>query len=595
MRPARLAHRTYVRYAVGVLDASDSSRARSCDYVELHAHTAFSFLDGASQPEELVRAAAELGYTHLAVTDHDNLCGALEVAQAARAVGIRAITGAEVTVEDEAGRACHATLLVRTATGYANLCRLLTRSHAPRGAAALAAAASQGATALARAWLADADTEAEQARGATSWRGAGGGARSRGPAARGLRREPVPGRPPSEAALVRGSALRPEPLVSLEQLCAHGEGLVLLTGCARRGLLVPELAAGRSGRAVALVERLVAAFGREHVHVELQLPQQRGDAARCRALRHVADAAGVGVVATGNIHAHTPERGRLHEALVAIRHNARLEACEAERDGNLARVLRSPQEMAHRFVDHPEAVAASRRIAESIEFDLADGVGYRYPELGDGTGRGSDQVLAGISVAELERRYAGRSTLAAARELLERELALIRRHRLSGFFLLHRDVMRLAYEVAEDVRGPGSLRHLNPPGRGRGSSVESIVCYLTGLSHVDPVEAELRGGRFLNEELITMPDIDLDFPRDIRHGLLARVVERYGSERCAMVAAHATYRSRGAIRDIGRALGLPHARAGADRLAHRPPRGARARRRLGERVDRSRAGRRSGC
>ncbi|MCB0880572.1 MAG: DNA polymerase III subunit alpha, partial [Thermoleophilia bacterium] len=315
------------------------------------------------------------------------------------------------------------------------------------------------------------------------------------------------------------------------------------------------------GRAVELIERLQRAFGAEHVYVELQLPQQRGDSERCRMLRAVAEQAGAPVVATGNVHAHTPLRGRLHDLLVAVRCNTTLEACEGERDGNLARVLRSPSEMARRFVDHPDAVANTRRIAESIEFDLTAGVGYRYPDLADerGAGRTADDELAHVCTAELERRYAGRRTLLRARARLADELAVIRKHGLSGFFLLHRDVLELAREVAHEVRGSSSVRHLNPPGRGRGSSVESIVCYLTGLSHVDPLEANLRMGRFLNEDLVSVPDIDLDFPRDIRHGLLARVVERYGSDRCAMVAAHATYRSKGAIRDVGRALGLPQA------------------------------------
>ncbi|MCW2922703.1 MAG: polymerase alpha subunit, partial [Thermoleophilia bacterium] len=526
--------------------------ANTHDYVELHAHTAFSFLDGATQPDELALAAVELGYTHVAVTDHDNLCGALEFAHAAKAVGLVPITGAEVTVEDEAGRLCHVTLLARTAEGYANLCRLVTAAYAPRGAAALVAASEHDASALARAWLQDADAEAESRRIVRSWGGMKG---------KRTTRERVPGRPPSQASLVRGSALRPDPMVSLAQLCEHAAGLTLLTGCASRGLLVADLAAGQPGRAIALVERLQAAFGAEHVYVELQMPQQRGDAERARALRQVADAAHAPVVATGNVHAHTAERGRLHDALVAIRHNTTLEACEGARDGNLARVLRSPEEMARRFVDHPEAVANARRVAESIEFDLTAGVGYQYPDLAAerGAGHSADAELAAITTAELERRFAGRRTLLRARARLAEELAIIRTHGLAGFFLLHRDVLELAREVAADVRGDSAVRHLNPPGRGRGSSVESIVCYLTGLSHVDPLEANLRMGRFLNEDLVSVPDIDLDFPRDIRHGLLARVVERYGADRCAMVAAHATYRAKGAIRDVGKALGLPQA------------------------------------
>jgi error-prone DNA polymerase len=130
---------------------------------------------------------------------------------------------------------------------------------------------------------------------------------------------------------------------------------------------------------------------------------------------------------------------------------------------------------------------------------------------------------------------------------------------LAGFFLLHWEVLELAREVAYEVRGPGSMRHVLPPGRGRGSSVGSLVCYLTGLSHVDPVEHDLSLGRFLNRELSSVPDIDLDFPRDIREKLIVRVTERYGREHASLVASFATYRSRGAIRDVGKALGLPFA------------------------------------
>ena len=147
----------------------------------------------------------------------------------------------------------------------------------------------------------------------------------------------------------------------------------------------------------------------------------------------------------------------------------------------------------------------------------------------------------------------------AVRARLESELALIDELGLAGFFLLHHEVLEIARECAREVRGTDSPRSFLPPGRGRGSSVGSIVCYLTGLSHVDPVSNELSLGRFLNRELASVPDIDLDFPRDIREKLIVRVTERYGREHAALVASFATYRSRGAIRDVGKALGLPFA------------------------------------
>ena len=134
---------------------------------------------------------------------------------------------------------------------------------------------------------------------------------------------------------------------------------------------------------------------------------------------------------------------------------------------------------------------------------------------------------------------------------------MIRHLDLSGFFLLHRDMLELAREVAAEVRGADEVRAILPPGRGRGSSVASIVCYLTGLSHIDPLANELHLGRFLNEDLTALPDIDLDFPRDIREVLIPRVHERYGHDRSALVAAFATYQVRSAVRDFAKALGLP--------------------------------------
>jgi error-prone DNA polymerase len=199
-------------------------------------------------------------------------------------------------------------------------------------------------------------------------------------------------------------------------------------------------------------------------------------------------------------------------------------------------------------------------LAERLEFDLTEELGYRYPDFSDGAEPAIRQ-LAEICADAFSERYPPSDTvlLARARARLESELALIDKLELAGFFLLHWEVLELARECALQVRGPGSPRRFLPPGRGRGSSVGSIVCYLTGLSHVDPVANDLSLGRFLNHELASVPDIDLDFPRDIREKLIVAVTERYGHEHAALVASFATYRSRGAIRDVGKALGLPQA------------------------------------
>jgi error-prone DNA polymerase len=237
-----------------------------------------------------------------------------------------------------------------------------------------------------------------------------------------------------------------------------------------------------------------------------------------------------------------------------VRTKTTLDESEPLRRGNSSHVLAPPEAMAARFADHPEAVEESGRLAERLRFDLSTDLGYRYPGSEDGS---ADRRLAELCRSLLNDRYAGRASRAEAGRRLEQELAIVRTLGLAGFFLLHRDLLELAREVAVEVRGPDSARALLPPGRGRGSSVSSIVCYLTGLSHVDPVENDLFLGRFLNEELSALPDIDLDFPRDIREILIPRVHERYGHDRSALVCAFATYQTRSAIRDFGKALGLP--------------------------------------
>jgi error-prone DNA polymerase len=469
-------------------------------YVELHCHSAYSFLDGASTPAELGAAAAEHGHRALAITDHDGLWGAMEFAHACKGFGVRPITGAEVTVENASpdGDAFHLTLLVENANGYRNLCRLITEAHR--------------------------------------------GTRPRPD------REPLP------------------PAVPLAELERRAEGLVCLSGCARDGALAGCWASDRRRSAETLGARLLSAFGRDRFRVELQRPLWRRDRARNGWLSALAERLGVPCVATGDVHAHAPGRASLQDALVAVRHKATLEETEPVRRGNAASVMASAAEIADRFRDHPDAVAESGRVAERLRFDLTSDLGYRYPGSEDPD---ADRRLAELCRARLEERYPGtsrthgrsgrscRDERAEAERRLEEELGVIRSLHLSGFFLLHRDLLELAREVAREVRGPDSARALLPPGRGRGSSVSSIVCYLTGLSHIDPVRCELFLGRFLNEEITEAPDIDLDFPRDIRETLIPRVHERYGPDRSALVAAFSTYRSRGAVRDLGKALGLP--------------------------------------
>lgn len=527
-------------------------------YVELHAHSAFSFLDGASLPDELVAAAVELGHGALALTDHDNVCGAMEFARSAQALGLRPIHGAELTLDD--GR--HLTLLVEDERGWRNLCRLLTLAHAHTRGENLARAegsARGGRTS----GEPEAGTPASGVRPegaaalvtAPGWASAGGAEGAAGFARGGSR--PARRDDPLVAAALPGArmgtrALRgrirqaSQPFVSLAAVAEHAEGLVCLSGCATHG--VHDLASLRLLR---------AAFGREHLYVELQRPYLRDDRARNRRLVQLARELELRCVATGNVHAHTRARGPLQDALVAVRLHTTLDASEPGRRGNYSHVLSSPQAMAVRFAaDHPDAVAETARLADRLRFDLTQGLGYRYPGAEDDS---ADRRLAELCNDRLADRYADASAThrTEARRRLDEELRIIGKLGLAGFFLLHRDMLELAREVAVEVRGPDSARALLPPGRGRGSSVSSIVCYLTGLSHVDPVANDLFIGRFLNEELQALPDIDLDFPRDVRAALIPRIHKVFGAQNSALVAAFPTYRARGAIRELGKALGLP--------------------------------------
>ena len=345
-------------------------------------------------------------------------------------------------------------------------------------------------------------------------------------------REGRPGAPPSE------------PSITLETLLEHAEGLVCLSGCALRGV-----------HDEPTLHRLLDAFGAERLRVELQRPFLRDDRARNRRLATLARRLGVACVATGNVHAHARSRAPLQDAFVAVRLHSTLDASEPQRRGNFSHVLASPAAMQARFTAHPEAVAESEALAETLRFDLRSDLGYRYPGAED---EQATRKLTELCDARMRDCYASVSVSVRERAQvrLREEMRIIESLHLPGFFLLHHDMLELAREVAVEVRGVDSARALLPPGRGRGSSVSSIVCYLTGLSHVDPIANELLIGRFLNEELTSLPDIDLDFPRDIRERLIPRVHERYGHDRSALVAAFPTYRARGAIRDLGKALGL---------------------------------------
>src|SRR3989449_104190 len=451
-------------------------------YIELHCHSAFSFLDGASLPEQLALTASQLGYSGVALTDHNGLYGSMAFAHEAKQLGLQAITGAEVTLLDGA----HVTLLAETPAGYANLCRLTTAAHL-------------------------------------------------------------------------GRADRRDPRLDFASLEARHEGLIVLSGC-RSGLLPSVLQREGPTAARRCAERCRVVFGADRFFVELQRNYVRGDLALTRALQALADDVHLSVVASGNVHYHSRSRHRLHDVLTAIRHRTTLDGSHSVRRPNSEFYLRPPEDVAALFGDCPAAVANTLAIAEHCRaFDLTRDLGYGFPDF-----RGADRAPAPRALAELcrarmdERYPTGGVHRPDAESRLAEELRLVEHHGLSGFFLVYHDLFDLAREVAADVRR-GSRRAQGNllPGRGRGSSVSSIVCFLLGLSHIDPIANRPFLGRFLNESLASVPDIDLDFPREIREELIRRVYKRYGDEHVGLVCAFPTYRLRSAVREIGKALDLP--------------------------------------
>src|SRR5438477_2704255 len=451
-------------------------------YIELHCHSAFSFLDGASLPGQLALTASQLGYSGLALTDHNGLYGSLAFAHEAKQPGLQAITGAELTLVDGS----HVTLLAETPEGYANLCRLITETHL-------------------------------------------------------------------------GRADRRDPRLDFASLEARHAGLIVLSGC-REGLLPRRLKHEGVTAARTLAERCRAVFGAERFFVELQRNYVRGDLALTRALMDIADHGRLGVVATGNVHYHVRARHRLHDVLTAIRHRTTLDGSHGVRRPNSEFYLRPPAEAAALFADCPDAVANTLLLAERCRgFDLTRDLGYGFPDFRGADRSPAPQALAELCRARLDERYpAGSETRGEAERRLAEELTLIEHHRLSGFFLVYHDLFDLAREVAADVRRGSRRAHANLlPGRGRGSSVSSIVCYLLGLSHIDPIANGLFLGRFLNDTLASVPDIDLDFPREIREELIRRVYKRYGDEHVGLVCSFPTYRLRSTVREIGKALDLP--------------------------------------
>jgi error-prone DNA polymerase len=450
-------------------------------YAELHCHSAYSFKEGASTVWDILLKARDLGLEAVALTDHDNLCGAMEFARSANALGVKPIIGVELTLCGGG----HVTLLAETLAGYRNICRLVTEAH-------------------------------------------------------------------------MSAAERTRPELDPSVLARHAEGVICLSGCAR-GELALLVSAGEMEAARRLGRQYRDWFGPERYYIELQQNLVKGDTARIRGLAAIAGELDIPVVATNNVHYHVRERHRLHDALVAIQHNRSLEETHRERRATDEFFLKSPPEMAALFCERPEAIENAVSIGRRCTFDLTRDPIYQFPEY-ESLPPGETQLsyLRGLCQEAAVRRYGG--VTHAVRERLDSEFALIEKHGLAGYLLQYHDIIKIAREVQEDLGlvEKGLPVEVQPPGRGRGSSVALLVGYLIGLSHIDPLQFNLKLDRFIpSDRLSSLPDIDLDFPREIREELILRVHRKWGYEKAVLTGMIATYKSQGAVRDLGKALGLP--------------------------------------
>ncbi len=333
-----------------------------------------------------------------------------------------------------------------------------------------------------------------------------------------------------------------EGTLSLEELDGHTRGLVALVGRAALG--------GRRYGVGGLVDRLVGLFGAANMRIELQRHLLRDEESDNAVLRDLASAFHVPVIATNGVRFAEPASRPLYDVLTCIRHKTTLERAGRRLSYNAERYLKAPDAMGRLFADLPEALAGTRELAERLEYTMAD-LGYRFPEYPVPHGETMASFLRKITQAGARERY--RPYDDRARRQIERELNLIEKLDLAGYFLIVWDIVNFCRQ--EDILV-----------QGRGSAANSAVCYSLGITAVDPIGMELLFERFLSEERGEWPDIDLDLPSgDRRERVIQRMYQKYGAHGAAMTANVITYRGRSAAREVGKVLSIPPEQV--DRLA----------------------------
>src|SRR5437879_612141 len=435
-------------------------------FVHLSVRSYFSMKDGAMSPEDLALRAAELGMPAVALTDRDGLYGAARFADACRRVGVRPILGATLTVRTLAGDRL-VTLLAKDASGYGNLCRLITTAHM------------------------------------TGERG--------------------------------------DPALTAGQVCERSGGLVCLVGPrSEPGALI---AGGRPEAALAAIRPFRDAFGSGSggdLFVEVQHRLEAGSAEEVRRMLRLAEAAGLPAVATNPVRYLVPEDAFLSDVLECMREIVPLASHHVSRE-NAEGYLKSGSEMRALFAHAPELCDLTLEIADRCRFDIGLREGH-FPRFPTPRGRSAGSVLAERCWRGMDDR--GIPSTREVRDRLDHELALIQTMGYAAYFLTVAD-------ICADIRAMGIRTAC------RGSAAGSLVCYLTRISDVDPVRHDLLFERFLNPLRTELPDIDIDVESARRKDVYDAVLARYGDDRCACVTMVDTYRARGAIREVGKALGLP--------------------------------------
>jgi error-prone DNA polymerase len=423
-------------------------------YAELHASSAFSFLNGASAPEDLATHAANLGLPAVALVDRDNVSGAPRFYIEARKLGLKAHLGAEITGEDGVVYV----LLAESRTGYQNLCRLITsmKLRAPKGEAA----------------------------------------------------------------------------ASEDELRQFAGGLICLTGDESGPLAIP---------AAEKLQRLLDIFGSGNVYAELQRHGHRDQEARNQALIELARSRNIPLLATNGVRYAARGERELFDALTCVREKSTIEDAGRLLSRNSERFLKNERQMSWLFRDYPEALANTHQLSQRLDFTLAQ-LGYEFPRYPVPPGETMSSYLRKRTEQAAPSRF--RPYTQRAQRQVERELQLIEKLDLAGYFLIVWDLVEFCRENRILVQG-------------RGSAANSAVCYALGITAVDPVKMELLFERFLSEERGEWPDIDLDLPSgDQRERVIQHVYQRYGERGAAMTANVITYRGRSAARDIGKVLGF---------------------------------------